>query len=144
MINLQTLKKLMFILCTFVCVSAVSDHWSRTMWPAHCYRACLSRSQGGRVREERCFLPQQCPPPVAFYHPGSAGPRCKKVPRKILCRIHRPYQWVDGDTANDSWKYLWVGFMLMCLWDRFLQVFVSCSWCCWKWLWSWVSRSMSM
>lgn len=37
-----------------------------------------------------------------------------------------------------SWGYADV------LWYCSLQVFVSCSWCCWKWLCSWVSRSMSM
>lgn len=36
--------------------------------------------------------------------------------------------------TNTYWYY----------WYCSAQVFVSCSWCCWKWLCSWVSRSMSM
>lgn len=148
--------------CTCGLCFLVSDHWSRTMWFTYSHRAGVLGSQGGFAGEEGCFLSKQCAPSLAFYYSGSERSRSKEVLWQILRWSHWPYQWV----VNSFLKY-WIVFHLSNLnyWtffknnflltlnvnslscrfgNLFLQVFDSCSWCCWRSLFSSALRYTSM
>ncbi len=59
---------------------------------------------GGGGGEARPLLTQQRPASVAVRHPRPEGPRREKVLRKVLRRIHRPYQCVLDRSWHGTWS----------------------------------------
>lgn len=89
--------------------SAVSHHWGWTMRFAHCHWTCLPRGQGSHSGEEGHLLPEQCAAPLAFHYPWPAGPGSQEVLWEVLCRLHRPHQWVEPMVAPHVGRDLTLG-----------------------------------
>lgn len=73
----------------------VPHHRRRPLRSAHCHRARSDGRQSGGDWEKRLLLPEQRAAPLALHHSRPARPRGQEVLWQILCRSHRPHQWVS-------------------------------------------------
>ena len=62
------------------------------MWAADGHRAGAAGGSGAGAGEERVFLQEQCPPPVALHHLRPAQSRSQEVLRKILHGVSGSHQ----------------------------------------------------
>lgn len=127
------------IICYLLSRWPVCYHWCRALRSADSSGAELHGSSSGAAGEEGLLLQEQCAPLMALHHPRPAGPWSQKVLWKVLCRLHRPHQWVSILLLSDqSSQTIQSALPVSCL-----QVFANCSLSCWRSPCSWGSKFMS-